>query len=513
MKTFLQCGEWKKDSNQETNMRVEKFPCLIFILLLMIVMVPDIAPAAEEKGFDDAIEGFEEDTDPKKTTDSDDEMLEGFEEDDRAAEPQETERVSQPSRYQIDGYFKIGASYNFAHHHPETGQTDWRGLSRLQTALQIDLSAKFSDRLQALVSVKGFYDFAYKIKGQRQFTDDLRDAYESEVEWRDTYVLASPFKNLDIKLGRQIVVWGKSDFIRVTDVLNPLDLREPGLTDLEDLRLPLAMARIDYYVGDWSVTAIAIPEIRFNKTPEFGSDFYPQIMPLPHEDRPDSGGDNTELALAINGIFSGWDISFYWADVYNDLPHAALKSVNVIGPPLFPPMPFPELELQHARLKMYGTALNVAYGEWLFKAEAAYLRGFTFFNFPGRTFSRTDLYAGVEYAGFSETTIAVEAVHRHINHFREELAWIPDEAVENEFQWILFINRTFFNEALSVTFVATTFGLTGEDGAFQRLSAEYDLTDNIKLIGGIVLYQSGDLSVYRNIGDNDRVFFEIKYSF
>jgi len=177
-------------------------------------------------------------------------------------------------------------------------------------------------------------------------------------------------KSLDIKLGRQIVVWGKSDNIRVTDVLNPLDMREPGLTDIEDLRLPVATSRLDYYIGDWNLTGIVIHEIRFNKSPEYGSDFYPSSTPPPYEDKPGSRCKNTEYAAAINGIFSGWDISFYWADFYNDTPHMELVSA---GPP-------PQIEWKHARLKMFGAAFNQALGNWLLKTEAAYIDGFKFFN-------------------------------------------------------------------------------------------------------------------------------------
>jgi hypothetical protein len=53
----------------------------------------------------------------------------------------------------------------------------------------------------------------------------------------------------------------------------------------------------------------------------------------------------------------------------------------------------------------------------------------------------------------------------------------------------------------------------GEDGGFQRLSAKYDITDAVSLTGGIVLFRSGDLPIFRDAGDNDRVFLELKYSF
>ena len=276
-----------------------------------------------------------------------------------------------------------------------------------------------------------------------------------------------------------------------------------GLTDIEDLRLPVTMTRLDYYIGKLSLTAIALHEIRFNKNPEFGSDFYPSAIPLPLERKPESWGGNTEFAIAVSGVFSGWDIAFYWADIYNDLPHTELVS-NV---------PPPQIEMKHARLKMYGSDFNIAMGNWLLKAEAAYFNGMKFFNEPGKTYSRTDVLAGIEYSGFKDTTISLEAVNRHINSFNDRLERPPDMANEDEFQSALRIEKDFLNETLTFTLLASTFGLTGQDGSFQRFSVEYDLTDSVKITGGAVLYQSGDLTRHKNIGDNDRIFLEIKYSF
>jgi len=463
----------------------------------------DKKPDAPADTMQDVLEGFEDEPKDAKKSKTSDDFLEGFDDDTKEDKPELPKDELKPSIFSLNGDVELGASYNFAHDKPEGNETDWRGLSRLRAELNLELDVKLSSSWQARISGKGAYDFAYAIRGRDEFTDEVLDNYEKELELGETYIQGSLTKSLDIKLGRQIVVWGKSDNIRVTDVLNPLDIREPGLTDIEDLRLPVAMSRLDYYIGDWSLTGIAIHEIRFNKNPEYGSDFYPGSQPPPHEDKPDHCGKNTEYAAAINGIFSGWDISFYWADYYNDMPHMELVSA---GPPS-------QIELKHARLKMLGAAFNAAVGNWLLKTEAAYIDGFEFFNSPGKEYSRTDVLAGVEYSGFKDTTVSIEAVNRHINGFDEALELPPDEAQEDEFQWVVRLIRDFLNETLILTLLASTYGATGQDGAFQRFSAEYDITDSVQITGGVVLYQSGDLARYRNIGDNDRLFCEIKYSF
>jgi len=53
--------------------------------------------------------------------------------------------------------------------------------------------------------------------------------------------------NLDLKLGKQQVAWGKTDGYKLLDILNPTDYREFILMDSEDSRIPIWMANIKYY--------------------------------------------------------------------------------------------------------------------------------------------------------------------------------------------------------------------------------------------------------------------------
>ena len=177
------------------------------------------------------------------------------------------------------------------------------------------MKKKFSDAWQAQASVGGFYDLVYVLRGRDDYTQEVLDDYEKELEVLDTFVQGSLTKKLDVKIGRQIVVWGPLFNLRVTDVLNPVDFRLPGLTDLDDLRLPVTMLKLDYFLGNWDLSGMWIPEIRFSKRPVFGSDFYPFPVPMPPAEEPDNGFefDDAEWAAALVGTFSGWDMGFYWA--------------------------------------------------------------------------------------------------------------------------------------------------------------------------------------------------------
>ena len=456
-----------------------------------------------DEDLQEVIEGFDDEaqSEKKKAEMEEEEILEGFEEDAAEAESQVPRQEYLPDFLSLDGYFKLGSTYNMYHHQAEGTDTDWHGISRLRAKIVLELDAKFSESWQARLAGHGFYDFAYEIQGRDKFTQEVLDENENELELGEVWLLGSITDQLDLKAGRQIVVWGKSDNIRVTDVLNPLDLREPGLTDLENLRLPVTMTKMDYFIWGLNLSGMVLHEIRYNKEPAFGSDFFPAAQPLPTNETPDTGFDidNTQYALALHGIFHGWDASLYGAYFYDGTPHF---DVDSSGSP----------KLKHARLKMAGGAFNIAMGNWLFKTEAAYLNGIRFFN-SGKDFNRIDALVGVEYSGFTDTTLSFEIADRHILNFDSQIKAAPDFTEQDRWVSALRLTRTFLNETLALTILAQTWGLTGDDGAFQRFTAEYDLTDTIELTGGVVFYQSGDLPRFSNVGENDRLYLEIKYNF
>jgi hypothetical protein len=160
----------------------------------------------------------------------------------------DAEKGSMPDWLSIDGYFKISSVYSYLSHDAAGTDFNWQGLTRLRSELKLKLDADLPENWQARVSGHGFYDFAYTINGRDNFTDDVLDHYEKELEFDEVYLQESLTNDLDLKADRQIVVWGRLDNIRITDVLNPLDLRWPGLVDIEKLRLPVTMTKLDYYI-------------------------------------------------------------------------------------------------------------------------------------------------------------------------------------------------------------------------------------------------------------------------
>jgi len=462
----------------------------------ILALTACLTPALAQQPLDEVLGGFDEEEPPPPPTDP----LEGF--DDEVPPPAPViaaqEPEAPPSAFVAGGTISQDVSWNYAHDTPAAGETDHRGLSGLRSRLDAEFDLIFSPDWRAHVAGYGFYDWAWRIHGRDGYTEQFLDENESEAALGEAWLQGRLGGGADVKAGRQIVVWGKSDAIRVTDVLNPLDARLPGRTDIEDLRLPVTMTRLDFYAGDWNLSTIAIHETRFNRTPVFGSDFYTAAAPPP-EDEPGERFGDQEYALALNGIFSGWDLSVYGAWIYDDQPH---PEDTPDGP-----------RLRHARLGMGGIAANVALGSWLFKGEAAYLEGIEFYQAPDEKFARLDALLGVEYSGFADTTISFEAANRHLFDFDSRLEGAPDDGRRNDFETAIRFSQRYRNDTLELMFLASTHGLRGGNGSFQRLQIAYDWTDSVEVTAGIVNYMSGDKLRFQGIDDNDRLFAKVEYRF
>ena len=469
-----------------------------FIILLATCLC--LNPLLQADELDSLLSGFETEAPASENEDLEG-LIDGFTESVAGDQLQDSidPKPTSPQWLDLQGSLSLQSTINFAHSAPKPGEPDYRGLSMFKGLGELIAEASFSG-WKARTGATIFYDAAYRLNGQRDlYTKKYLEEYEKELELNEVYLQGALFDNLDLKLGRQIVVWGKSDNIRVTDVINPLDRRWPGMIDIRYLRLPVTMTRLDYFWDNWSVSTLLIHEPRFDKFPEFNGEFFPFPQPAPPLSAPDWSWKNQQFGLALNGIFSGWDLSVYAASVFPENP---FLSRNVSGRPV----------RTYERATMLGTAANIAFGNWLFKGEAAYWDGLNYSTIPEEK-SRLDMLAGVEYMGFSDTTISFELVNRHIFDYDPRLEKLPDSQRKDWSQYALRFVRHFMNDTLHATILISSFGLLGADGGFERLQLEYDLTDAITLSGGVVLYESGDFPGFREIGDNDRMLFELEYRF
>ena len=494
--------------------------CLVWALLCISFAITFTA-AAEEDAMDDVLAGFDDDDDEADDdVDSMDDVLDGFGDSDGfQVDPTPSEQATAPEDriWNLQGDLNLGLSASL-HDHESSGGNDYSGLQRFRTKLALQFDLDLPKKWKIRASGYGFYDLAYVMNGRSNYKNDpfapgdVLDTYEYDFQLTDTYLEGSLHDQVDLKIGRQVVNWGRSESIRVLDIVNPLNNREPGLVDIEDIRRSVAMAKFGFFSGPWTLTVLVIPEVRYDILPAMGSDQAPEIEltellaratslsvdPAVFNDgrvAPDFG-NSTEFAMNLTGVFSGWDLSVQAARYNDDRAHFDLS----------------DLRFEHSRLWMAGSGANYTVGSWLVKAEIAFVDGLGFLGSSSKK-SRVDTIVGVEYYGLNDVNIVFEVAQRHIDGFESAMKLFPDFAQKDTLESALRVSVDLMNDQIHLTMLGFVIGEKAQDGSFVRLSAEYDVIDALSVQVGFLLFQSGDNIGFANAGKNDRFFTSAKYSF
>ncbi|CAA6819711.1 MAG: Unknown protein [uncultured Sulfurovum sp.] len=430
----------------------------------------------------EALEGFDDEPQIKKVDLVKDNIMDGFDDEVRTISLPKTEVEEKHGG--LTGRLTEQTTYAYGADSPHDN------FSSLKSSLLLDYEYKFDNGFKFKTNAKAYYDAIYSLRGREKYTKDELDDLESEVELFDTYIEGALAHNLDMKLGRQVVVWGRSDTIRITDVLNPLDNRLPGLVDIEDLRLPVAMAKFDYFIDDWRITPMAVVEQRFSKNPPAGSVFNMSSTSLPsNEDY-----DDTLPALSIGAEFSGWDANFYAAQLRDDTGY------------------FANGKLQHDKVSMLGTAFNILNGSWLLKSELAHFDGLKYATTGQKEFKRTDGLLGLEYNGIADTLISYDASLRKLHGYDKQLKNEYLDVNEDTYQHAFRVTSDFKNATIHANYLISLFGKSLDEGGFQRAWVKYDIADAIYANFGLIDYMSGS-NRFDAISNNDMIFLDVSYSF
>lgn len=108
----------------------------------------------------------------------------------------------------------------------------------------------------------------------RAQTEGIAQTGRSEVTFRDLYAQGR-FDPWQIKVGYQQVVWGEAFGFYFADLINPKDLTELGLGDLEGNRLTVALVNVRYVDSGFSAQGIFIPYPSISRVATQGAYAFP----------------------------------------------------------------------------------------------------------------------------------------------------------------------------------------------------------------------------------------------
>lgn len=115
-------------------------------------------------------------------------------------------------------------------------------------------------------------------------SNDIQNLYSSRADsfryrLREAYAELY-FARSDLKIGRQMIVWGRADGTFVTDILTPVDLSEFLTQDFPDIRMGVTAISYTRYFGSNYLQLVLNPVFNPNEIPEPGSGWFPRpILP------------------------------------------------------------------------------------------------------------------------------------------------------------------------------------------------------------------------------------------
>jgi len=326
------------------------------------------------------------------------------------------------------------------------------------------------------------------------------------------------FKKIDIRIGKQQIVWGKADGVFITDVVSPLNLTEFLLPDFNEIRAGVYATKFDYYIGNNTFEVIWIPVFTAVETPAPGSIWFKQPS-FPIQPSFDFSKQNVTASLENSEIFAKFtaitsliDVEFMGGYTWDDTPVLHMtKSFGMNPDTQMPYLTGINVTPQYHRLTLGGGSFSSQIKGFIFRGEAAYYSGKYFLTedmtaVDGLT--EKDYLHYVLGLDFSVGSILVSAqfIQEHIFDYE------PGIMIKETQNTMTFLARAdFIHETLHME-LFSYIGLTNED-ALIRPKITYDYDDSFSILLGANVFVGDEAGRFGQYKDNSMLYAKIKYNF
>jgi len=378
----------------------------------------------------------------------------------------------------------------------------------LEIALPLDLVLKAIGRLRSDAFDKlepvGIHQDEVAPVSRRAFVGDRTD-----FELRELYIEATVGRTF-LTLGKQQIVWGKADGLKVLDLVNPQDFREFILDDFDDARIPLWAVNAEIPISDVVVQLIWIPEQTYHDLPEPESPFAftaPRFRPAPPPTvavqvrplvRPGNAFTDSDVGVRLSTFWGGWDLTLNYLYHYYDIPVLFQDISLQSGEARVTITP------RYKRSHLMGGTFSNAFGSLTVRGELGYSTD-RFHLTENLTVSngvvKTDEFTyvlGFDWFGISETFLSVQLFQDYVT--TDTPGMIRDRM---DTSTSLLIQREFANDRW-MTEVLWLQNLNEGDGLI-RPKVTYELVSNVNLWAGVDLFYGSHKGFFGQFDGQDRV--------
>lgn len=326
--------------------------------------------------------------------------------------------------------------------------------------------------------------------------------------WREAYLSWHGAPDWTVKVGRQLIVWGRADRLNPTDNLSPRNFTRL-VAEETDQRDGVDALTVGHRSEAGSLTALV-------SAPSFRPSVLPMDLPagLSRREVPQRAWQ-AALKLDRSGGDVEWSVS--WLRGRDLLPSYA---------PNVTPQGRPVLRLTHPAVQVLGADVATVAGRYGLRAEAAY----TWVDRDGATdvFTRKSMFygvAGIDRTFDNDLNVNAQWFWRHV-HRHEDAGGVPDPMAQallqqamaswnqtrrDQYGMSLRLARKWLNETVEAE-VAGVFSFVAHEYALRpRLT--WHVNDRFRLTLGADRFRGGPNTFFGQVKDLSSVFVEGRIGF
>jgi hypothetical protein len=356
------------------------------------------------------------------------------------------------------------------------------------------------------------------------------------------------FDDFDLRIGKLITKWGKADGINPVDVPNPANYEQLLFTEMEMAKIPIPMAVLDYYLGDYKLQTLFVPFYYPVRMGVYGDDWsimhrrtmydytlydmqledyvdYYSVLGTTEFPARHPGNFEYGLSFATTGADIDWALYYYygWQDqptYYFDEAFidylergpdknaiSALETIQVQEIAAFLPI----FSLRTNRFSMVGADFSTIVGDFVLRGEAAFIERMNMYKKNLSVYETPTIswVLGGEY-----NSPAPLNVYFNAQIFQMVLLQSNSESMlldrYNQFG-TLAIRRSFMHEELE--FDSMNFVDLNSWGLFSKTGLTWKQTSQLHWTIGFLVVESNEQSALEYFRENDAGYLVFEYIF
>ena len=307
------------------------------------------------------------------------------------------------------------------------------------------------------------------------------------------------------RVGKQQVVWGEADGVKLVDLVNPQSYQEFILPSSDDSRIPLWMLNIEHSLDqETNIQVLWIPDASTHEVAPVGSPFRitsalqvpqqssSQDVRLVSPSAPKRIIKDSDFGLKLSRFWSGWDVTLNY--LYHTIDEPIFETrfdssgVSVVG--------------DYRRSHMLGGTASSAFDDWTLRVELAFESDRYHRNRETQSgISKANQWGsviGADFQGWRDQFLSLQWHQSQVNGKIDGLI-----KAQQEDTLTLLWEVSMLNDTLTLS-LQQLYSIDHRDG-LSRPKLSYNLFSNLDVFTSVDHFFGSQDGLYGQFGDSDRI--------